>query len=35
MSLAAGAFRGVWLAVIAAGLAWRAFKATGVLQQGG
>jgi hypothetical protein len=32
MSLSSGAFRGVWLAVIAAGLSWRAFKATGLLQ---
>lgn len=34
MSLLAGSFRGIWLAVIAAGLAWRAFNATLLLQRG-
>lgn len=34
MSLLGGSFRGIWLAVIAAGLAWRAFNATLLLQRG-
>jgi hypothetical protein len=33
MTVASGSIRGVWLGIIAAGLAWRAFNATGLLQQ--
>lgn len=35
LTLANGSFRAVWVGVIATGLSWRAFNATGILRQQG